>query len=133
MVELGSSLPIVFLTAHGDVPMAVQAIKAGAVDFVQKPFRDQELLDRIQHAVDHHERALRCATGRQEIAARLATLTPREREVMNKVVEGKANKAIASELKVGQRTVEIHRARVMAKMQAASLAELVRMAIACAD
>jgi two-component system response regulator FixJ len=125
----GSTLPIIFLTAHGDVPMAVKALKAGAVDFVQKPFRDQELIDKIQYALKENER-LRKDLGRQdEISARIATLTPRETEVMNLVVDGKSNKAIAHTLDLSQRTVEIHRARVMEKMGAGSVAELVRMVI----
>lgn len=125
----GSLLPIIFLTAHGDVPMAVQALKAGAADFVQKPFRDQELIDKIQLALEENER-LRKDFGRQdEILARMATLTPREKEVMGLVVDGKANKVIANDLGLSQRTVEIHRARVMEKMGAGSVAELVRMAI----
>jgi len=127
LVDMGSSLPIVFLTAHGDVSTAVQAMKVGAVDFIQKPYRDQELLDKIQHAVDKHGRLLREATEHQKVQARLETLTAREREIMHMVVEGKANKVIAGELQIGQRTVEIHRARVMEKTQATSLADLVRM------
>ena len=131
--EMHSSVPIVFLTAHADVSMAVEAIKAGAVDFVQKPFRDQELLDKIQHAIDHHRGVLRSLFDRQTIRERMESLTPREREVLGKIVEGKANKVIASELHIGQRTVEIHRARVMAKMQAQSLAALVRMVVTTQD
>ena len=129
LVDMGSFLPIVFLTAHGDVSTAVQAMKVGAVDFIQKPYRDQELLDKIQHAVDEHGRLLREAAERQKVQARLETLTTREREIMHMVVEGKANKVIASELQIGQRTVEIHRARVMEKTQATSLADLVRMVV----
>jgi two-component system response regulator FixJ len=129
LVDMGSSLPIVFLTAHGDVATAVQAMKVGAVDFIQKPYRDQELLDKVQHAVDKHVRMLHEALERQMVQARLETLTIREREVMHMVVEGKANKVIASELQIGQRTVEIHRARVMEKTQTSSLADLVRMVV----
>jgi two-component system response regulator FixJ len=129
LVNMGSSLPIVFLTAHGDVATAVQAMKVGAVDFIQKPYRDQELLDKVQHAVDKHGRMLHEALERQMVQARLETLTIREREVMHMVVEGKANKVIASELQIGQRTVEIHRARVMEKTQTSSLADLVRMVV----
>lgn len=130
LVALDSSLPIVFVSAHGDVPMAVHAIKSGAVDFIQKPFRDQELLDKIQHAIDHHARVLRDAASLDETRAHIESLTPREREVMHKVVEGKPNKVIAAELQIAQRTVEIHRARVMTKMHAESLADLVRMVVA---
>jgi RNA polymerase sigma factor (sigma-70 family) len=124
---IGSTLPIIFLTAHGDIPMAVQAVKAGAVDFIQKPFRDQALIDRIQQAIEQDARAREEFTDRDRIADRVATLTPREREVMDMVVEGKANKAIAIDLGLSQRTVEIHRARVMKKMQAESLSQLVQM------
>lgn len=125
--ESGSTLPIIFITGFGDVPMAVEAIQKGALDFIEKPFRDQELLERIDKAMqtDAEQR------GHQEELAetreRLSRLTPREREVLDLVVTGKANKIIAHELGVSQRTVEIHRARVMEKMAARSLAELVRM------
>lgn len=124
---LGSKLPIIFITAHGDVPMAVKAVKAGAVDFIQKPFRDQELIDKIQRAlkVDAHLRMQ--VADLDEISARLSSLTPREKEVMEGVVAGKVNKVIAHELGLSQRTVEIHRARVMEKMKAKSLAQLVQM------
>ncbi len=125
----GSKLPIIFITAHGDVPMAVKAVKAGALDFLQKPFRDQELIEKIQRALEVNARLRTEAADRDEILARLSSLTPREREVMEGVVAGKANKVIAHELGLSQRTVEIHRARVMAKMQASSLAELVQIAM----
>jgi len=127
--ERHSILPIIFITGHGDVPMAVEAMQAGAVDFIQKPFRDQDLIDRINQALekDSHNRA---ALGeRNDIRRRLETLTPREREVLDLVVHGKANKVIAGDLKLSQRTVEIHRARVMEKMHASSLAHLVRMVL----
>jgi FixJ family two-component response regulator len=127
--EKHAILPIIFITGHGDVPMAVEAMQAGAVDFIQKPFRDQDLIDRINQALekDHNNRA---ALGeRNDIRRRLETLTPREREVLDLVVHGKANKVIAGDLKLSQRTVEIHRARVMEKMQASSLAHLVRMVL----
>lgn len=124
---LGSSMPIIFITGYGDVPMAVEAMQKGAFDFVQKPFRDQELLEKINAALiqDSNTRVERAR--RAEIAARRNMLTTREREVMDRVVTGKQNKAIAFELGVSQRTVEIHRSRVMEKMRARSLAELVRM------
>lgn len=124
---LGSTLPIIFLSAHGDVPIAVHAIKAGAVDFLEKPFRDQELIDKIQQAIEANARLREGLAERNRIAARIDSLTPREREVMELVVQGKTNKAIGSELGLSQRTVEIHRARVMRKMQADSLPELVQM------
>ncbi len=127
--EKHSILPIIFITGHGDVPMAVEAMQAGAVDFIQKPFRDQDLIDRINQALEK-DSANRAALGeRNDIRRRLETLTPREREVLDLVVHGKANKVIAGDLKLSQRTVEIHRARVMEKMQASSLAHLVRMVL----
>jgi two-component system response regulator FixJ len=127
--ERHSILPIIFITGHGDVPMAVEAMQAGAVDFIQKPFRDQDLIDRINQALEK-DAANRAALGeRNDIRKRLETLTPREREVLDLVVHGKANKVIAGDLKLSQRTVEIHRARVMEKMQASSLAHLVRMVL----
>jgi len=127
--EKHSILPIIFITGHGDVPMAVEAMQAGAVDFIQKPFRDQDLIDRINQALEK-DGANRAALGeRNDIRRRLETLTPREREVLDLVVHGKANKVIAGDLNLSQRTVEIHRARVMEKMQASSLAHLVRMVL----
>lgn len=124
---LGSSLPIIFLTAHGDVPMAVKAVKAGAVDFIQKPFHDQELVDKIQRALEENARTRATDAARSDVATRVDSLTRRERQVMDAVVAGKANKVIAGELGVSQRTVEIHRAHVMQKMRATSVAELVQM------
>ena len=127
--EKHSILPIIFITGHGDVPMAVEAMQAGAVDFIQKPFRDQDLIDRINQALEK-DSANRAALGeRNDIRRRLETLTPREREVLDLVVAGKANKVIAGDLNLSQRTVEIHRARVMEKMEAHSLAHLVRMVL----
>lgn len=129
LVERRSIVPIIFITGHGDVPMAVEAMQAGAMDFIQKPFRDQDLLDRINQALEK-DASNRAALGELNvIRERLASLTPREREVMDLVVHGKANKVIAGDLDLSQRTVEIHRARVMEKMQASSLAHLVRMVI----
>jgi two-component system, LuxR family, response regulator FixJ len=127
--ERHAILPVIFITGHGDVPMAVEAMQAGAVDFIQKPFRDQDLLDRINQALDKDGANRAALAEKGAIATRLATLTPREREVMELVVRGKANKVIAGDLTLSQRTVEIHRARVMEKMQAASLAHLVRMVL----
>ncbi len=123
------TLPIVFISAHGDIPMAVEAVRRGAVDFIQKPFDDQELLSKVKQALAASEQRFAEETERLEICRRTASLTARERQVMSQVVRGKANKVIASDLGVSQRTVEIHRARVMEKMQAASLAQLVRMVL----
>ena len=126
--ERDIGLPIIFITGHGDVPMAVNAMKSGAMDFLQKPFRDQDLLDRINKALklarDHQATQME----EDEIRRRLDSLTPRESEVMSMVVKGCANKVIAMDLGVSQRTVELHRARVMHKMGVRSLAELVRLA-----
>lgn len=127
--EKHSILPIIFITGHGDVPMAVEAMQAGAVDFIQKPFRDQDLIDRINQALEKDSNNRAALGERNDIRRRLETLTPREREVLDLVVHGKANKVIAGDLKLSQRTVEIHRARVMEKMQASSLAHLVRMVL----
>jgi len=123
--EQRSEIPIIFITGHGDVPMAVTAMKSGAVDFLQKPFRDQDLIDRIQKALDRDGNARKGRAEREEIRARLALLTPREREVMERVARGQANKVIAMDLGVSQRTVELHRARVMKKLRLRSVAELV--------
>lgn len=130
LLELGSSLPVIFITGHGDVPMAVEAMQKGAVDFIQKPFRDQELLERISTALKTDEERRSMRVERAEVAANVARLTNRESQVFDLVITGKPNKVIAYELGVSQRTVEIHRARVMEKMQAKSLADLVRMHIA---
>jgi two-component system response regulator FixJ len=123
----GAVLPVIFITGHGDVPMAVEAMQAGACDFLQKPFRDQDLIDRIQRALDKDRTNRAALNERTLIRERLQSLTPREREVLAMVTSGKANKVMAADLGVSQRTVEIHRARVMEKMSAASLAQLVRM------
>ncbi len=123
----GAMIPVIFITGHGDIPMAVEAMQHGAFDFLQKPFRDQDLLDRVQRALERdaeNRQSLRAVDGIRE---RLDSLTPREREVLQLIVAGKANKVVAGALSVSQRTVEIHRARVMEKMQARSLAQLVRM------
>jgi FixJ family two-component response regulator len=121
-------LPIIFITGFGDIQMAVHAMQAGAVDFITKPFNDQELLDRIQHAIEKGEQAWEQQVHSNLIKSRFDLLTPREKEVMAKVVKGKLNKIIAADLNVSNKTVEAHRAKVMEKMQAANLAELIRMA-----
>ena len=127
--ERRAILPIIFVTGHGDVPMAVETLQAGAMDFLQKPFRDQELLDRIGKALEKDAENRRELQELEEIARRFSELTARERAVMELVVQGKANKVIAGDLDISQRTVEIHRARVMEKTQAGSLAHLIRMAL----
>lgn len=122
-------LPVIIITGHGDVAMAVRAMKAGALDFIEKPFNDETLLNSIQRGLDLDATQRRQRLRRADIAARLAQLTPREQEVMALVTDGRANKEIAATLGVSAKTVEAHRARVMDKMQAASLADLVRMAL----
>ena len=129
----GATIPVVFITGHGDVPMAVEAMQHGAFDFLQKPFRDQDLLDRVQRALERDAQTRAAFTARATIRERIQSLTPRELEVMRLVTMGKANKVIGAELGVSQRTVEIHRAHVMEKMQANSLAALVRMALDAAE
>ena len=124
----GQQLLTIFITGHGDVPMAVRAMKAGALDFIQKPFQDEDLIKRIHVALSMDMKRLEKRRSTLEVMQRFETLTPRESEVMRKVVEGCANKVIAFDLEVSQRTVELHRARVMHKMGVRSLAELVRMA-----
>ena len=125
----GAVIPVIFITGHGDVPMAVEALQHGAFDFLQKPFRDQDLIDRIQRALEKDRGNREELKKRAQIRERRESLTPREREVLDLVTSGKANKVMAGDLGVSQRTVEIHRARVMEKMGAASLAQLVRMVI----
>jgi FixJ family two-component response regulator len=123
-------IPIVFITGFGDVPMAVDAMKSGAIDFIQKPFRDQDLIDAINLALQQDRERRERIDALNMINERLGTLTPRETEVMQKVVQGCANKVIALDLGVSQRTVELHRARVMRKMGVRSVAELVRLSSA---
>lgn len=129
LAERNIALPIVFITAHGDIPMAVEAVRRGAVDFIQKPFDDVMLVEKVSDALTSSARQHEEELERNEIRRRTDSLTARERQVMTQVVQGKANKVIASDLGVSQRTVEIHRARVMEKMQATSLAQLVRMVL----
>jgi FixJ family two-component response regulator len=122
-------LPTIVITGHGDVPVAVRAMKAGALDFIEKPFSDQILLDRIREAMARDEKYRELAGHCDELAARFHRLTPREREVMDLVVAGRLNKQIAAELGLSHKTIEVHRAHVMNKMRAESLAELVRIAV----
>ena len=131
--RLGSMLPVIFITGHGDVPMAVQAMKEGAFEFIQKPFRDQDLLDRINHALQQDAENRKNVAHRADVVKRLESLTPREREVMQLVVNGEANKVIAIDLGLSERTVEIHRAKVMEKMGAKTVAHLVKMHLTIAE
>ena len=123
----GSMLPVIFITGHGDVPMAVQAMKEGAFDFIQKPFRDQELIDRINHALQQDAELRKQVMQRADMKQRFDSLTQREHQVLEMVVDGRANKVIAIDLSLSERTVEIHRANVMEKMGARSVAHLVKM------
>jgi two-component system, LuxR family, response regulator DctR len=122
-----ASLPVIFLTGHGDVPTAVAAVKRGAFDFVEKPFSDNALVDRIEQALQRSEATIRERLGKRGLAKRLAELTEREREVMHLVVAGRANKLIADELDISVRTVEVHRARVFEKMDVKSAVELANL------
>jgi len=127
LASAGLDLPVIFLTGHGTIPMSVRAMKAGAVDFLQKPVDDQVLLDTIHQAIEL-DRQTRTQRARQDqLEQRLESLTPREREVFALVVQGLLNKQIAGELGTSEKTVKVHRARVMQKMEADSLADLVRM------
>lgn len=128
MVGLGIHLPVIFMTGHGDIPMSVQGMKAGAVDFLTKPFRDQDLLDAVSVALDR-DRARRASLADvEDLRARYATLSPREREVMRLVVTGRMNKQVAGDLDISEVTVKIHRGAAMRKMGARTLPDLVRMA-----
>lgn len=131
--RMGSMLPVIFITGHGDVPMAVQAMKEGAFEFIQKPFRDQDLLDRINHALKQDTDNRNMVARRADVLHRLESLTPRERQVMDLVVDGAANKVIAIDLGLSERTVEIHRAKVMEKMGARSVAHLVKLHLTLTD
>ena len=128
LAKLGVALPVIFITGHGDIPMSVRAMKAGAVEFLTKPFHDQELLDAIHTAIERDRERRREAVLVAELQERYATLTERERQIMTLVVVGRANKQIAAELNLSEMTVKVHRGQVMRKMQAGSLPELVRMA-----
>ena len=128
MAEIAIEIPIIFITGHGDIPMTVRAMKAGAVEFLTKPFRDQDLLDAIQQALERDRKARDQRAEIEEMRSRFASLTPREREVMARVVAGLLNKQIGAELGTSETTVKIHRHQVMEKMGAGSLPELVRMA-----
>lgn len=128
LAELDRDLPIIFISGHGDVPMAVSAMREGAVDFLQKPFNEDVLLQRVQEALADHRRRCESKRLQREIRERYDELTGREREVMAYLLEGAANKVIAIELGISSRTVELHRARVLAKMHARTLTDLLRLA-----
>lgn len=124
----GDPLPVIFMTGHGDIPMSVRAMKAGAAEFLAKPFRDQDLLDAIALALDRHDRAMRIDGALADARVRYELLSPRERQVMALVVKGLLNKQTAAQLKISEITVKVHRRHIMEKMGASSLPELVRMA-----
>lgn len=129
LAAMNVELPIVFITGHGDIPMAVEAMRRGAVDFLRKPFRDQELLDRIQEALSRDALHRGASADSELLKERVSDLTPREQEVFRRVAKGQANKVIAIELGISERTVEIHRSNVMQKTSSRSLADLVRLLI----
>jgi FixJ family two-component response regulator len=129
LAEKRIEIPLIFITAHGTVPAAVRAMRAGAIDYLLKPYNNEALLTRIAQAIGQARKACAERAVRKELSARVALLTPREREVMTMVVSGKSNRTIAAELDLSVKTVETHRASVMTKMQAASLADLVRMVL----
>ncbi|RED30349.1 LuxR family two component transcriptional regulator [Rhodopseudomonas thermotolerans] len=125
----GSKLPVLIMTGHGDVPLAVEAMKLGASDFIEKPFDDDRLIGLIELALRQAQEGARSEAVTQDIAARIASLSPRERQVMDGLIAGMSNKVIAREFDISPRTIEVYRANVMTKMQASSLSELVRMAM----
>ncbi|MDH3620587.1 MAG: response regulator [Gammaproteobacteria bacterium] len=129
LISMGSRLPIIFITGHGDIPMAVEAMRRGAVDFIRKPFREHDLLDRINEALAVDDTVRKQAMDRQAIQDRLALLSNREREVFERVADGEMNKMIAADLGISERTVEVHRGQVMKKLGVKTLAQLVRIKI----
>jgi FixJ family two-component response regulator len=129
LLEKRCTMPIIFVTGNADVPIAVEAMHQGAFDFIQKPYHDEELMERISQAMKVHRQMQDAADQHEDIQCRIKMLTPREHEVMQHVVSGAANKVVAMDLGLSQQTVEVHRSRVMEKMGARSLAELVRMSL----
>lgn len=125
--EIGCRMPVIFLTGHGDVPQAVQSIKNGAYDFIEKPFNDNDLVDKVIAAMQLDEQLRQLAASNASVEARLQSLTTREREVMDRILAGKYNKVIAAELNIAMRTVEVHRARIFEKMNVRSAVELATM------
>ena len=127
LAQIGSSLPIIFITGHGDVPMAVEAMRQGALDFLRKPVNEEHFLERIASALDQESGSWHQKLDREQTRQRIDSLTEREHEVFQLVADGLANKAIASKLGISERTVEVHRAQVMKKLDARTLAQLVRI------
>ena len=133
LVARNVTLPVIFITGHGDVPMAVEAMRAGALDFIQKPFNDDELIRRVQKALEEDARERGLLQRREELERRWDELTPREREIALRIADGQANKRVAADLDISARTVELHRARILQKMGVRSLAQLVRMILVLQD
>ena len=129
LIEAGSLLPIIFITGHGDVPLAVEAMRCGALDFIRKPFREQNLLDRVNEALDIEDGKRKNLIDKQELQQRFDSLSDREREVLELVAQGKMNKVVASDLGISERTVEVHRSHMMQKLDVQTLAQLVRLKI----
>ena len=133
MTADGIRLPVIIISGHGDIPMAVKAMQQGALTFLEKPFRDQELLDSIQDALERDDRNRKIDSLREQVRQRLDTLTPREHEVLERIVEGDSSRVIGEFYDISVKTVEVHRAHVMEKMQAKSLPELVQMVLSLRD
>lgn len=129
LIEMGSRLPVIFITGHGDIPMAVEAMRRGAVDFIRKPFREYDLLDRINEALAVSDEARRRTLDREALDEKLSSLSNREWEVFERVANGDMNKVIAADLGISERTVEVHRGQVMRKLDVTTLAQLVRVKI----
>ncbi len=129
LIELGSKLPIIFITGHGDIPMAVEAMRRGAIDFIRKPFREHDLLDRINEALDLESAVHQKMRDRESLHNKLSSLSGREADVFERVADGEMNKVIALDLGISERTVEVHRAQVMKKLGVRTLAQLVRIKI----